>query len=103
MQDQSSNNRTERILKSLDGFQKAAAPDFFYTRLVGKMQHKTEPQKKPFILLRPVFITAALSLVLIINIVSLTRLNKQPMQTKKGAGIESFAEAYGMNTETVYE
>ena len=90
-------------MKSLDGLQKAEAPDFFYTRLVGKMQDKTEPKRKPFILLRPVFITAMLSVLLIINIVSLTRFDKQPIQTKKGAGIESFAKAYGMNTETVYE
>ena len=90
-------------MKSLDGLQKAEAPDFFYTRLVGKMQAKAEPQRKPFILLRPVFITAMLSVLLIINIVSLTRFDKQPIQTKKGAGIESFAKAYGMNTETVYE
>ena len=90
-------------MKSLDGLQKATAPDFFYTRLVGKMQDKAEPQRKPFILLRPVIITAALTIVLVVNIISLTRLGKQPTQSNKGAGIESFAEAYGMNNATVYE
>ena len=95
--------RVERIIASLDGLQKATTPDFFYTRLVGRMQNKMEPERKAFFQLRPVFVTAALSIVLIVNIVSLTRLNKQSVQTNKGAGIESFAEAYAMNTATVYE
>lgn len=96
------NQRTERVMKSLDGLQKAAASDFFYTRLTGKMQREMEPEKKPFLILRPAFITAALSLVFIINIFSLTQLNKQPKQVNKPATIESFATAYNMNTESVY-
>lgn len=96
------NQRTERVMKSLDNLQKASAPDFFYTRLTGKMQRDMEPEKKPFLILRPAFITAALSLVFIINIFSLTQLNKQPKQVNKPATIESFATAYNMNTESVY-
>lgn len=96
------NQRTERVMKSLDGLQKAAAPDFFYTRLTGKMQREMEPEKKSFLILRPAFITAALSMVFIINIFSLTQLNKQPKQVNKPATIESFATAYNMNTESVY-
>ena len=100
--------RTERMISSLDGLQKTAAPDFFYTRLMGRMQRETEPAKKPFFLLRPAFITAALSVVFIINLFSLTQLNKQPLQrpamhTNDRASIESFAEAYNMNTVSVYE
>ena len=90
-------------MESLQGLQKVTAPEFFYTRLVGRMQNEMEPERKAFFRFRPVFVTAALSIVLIVNIVSLTRLNKQPMQTNKGATIESFAEAYNMNTTTVYE
>jgi hypothetical protein len=97
------NKRTERVLGSLDGLQKAMAPDFFYTRLTGRMQREEEPVRKPFFLLRPVFITAALSVVLIINIFSLTQLNKKTTkQTNSPATIESFATAYNMNTESVY-
>ncbi len=96
------NQRTERIMKSLDGLQKAVAPDFFYTRLTGKMQREIVPEKKTFLILRPAFITAALSLVFIINIFSLAQLNKQPKQVNQPATIESFATAYNMNTESVY-
>ena len=90
-------------MESLNGLQKAVAPDFFYTRLTGRMQKETEPVRKPFFLLRPAFITAALSLVFIINIFSLTQLNKQKTQINKQATIESFATAYNMNSESVYE
>ena len=56
MQNNFSQERVERIMKSLGGIQPAAAPDFFYTRLKGKMQPETG--KKTFFMLRPAFITA---------------------------------------------
>ncbi len=102
------NIRTEKIMESLVGLQKAGAPDFFYTRLLGKMQNEMEPGKKTSFLLRPAFITTALSIVFIINIFSLTQLNKQPstkaaVQSNTPADIESFATAYDLNAESVYE
>ena len=103
MENNDSNNRVDKVMESLNGLQKAVAPDFFYTRLTGSMQKEPEPVRKPFFLLRPAFITAALSLVFIINIFSLTQLNKQKTQTNKPATIESFATAYNINTESVYE
>ena len=101
-------NRAERILGSLDGLQKAAAPDFFYTRLIGKMQQEIEVKQKPFFLLRPAFITTALVLLFVVNIFSLTQLNKKQEQktairSAKPATIESFAAAYNMETGSVYE
>ncbi len=101
-------NRIDKILGSTDGLKKAAAPDFFYTRLIGRMQQELEPKRKSFFLLRPAFITTALSLILVINIVALTQLNKQPapkatVQSTKPATIESFAKAYDMNSESLYE
>ena len=101
-------NRIDKILGSADGLKKATAPNFFYTRLIGRMQQESEPKRKPFFLLRPAFITAALSLILLINIVALTQLNKQPAQkamveTGKPGTIESFAKAYDMNAESLYE
>jgi len=101
-------NRTDRILNSLDGIRKAGAPDFFYTRLTGRMQEEIEPKRKPFFLLRPAFAAAALFIVLVINLFSLTRLKTDTEQgvaakPDKPATIESFAKAYDMNTESVYE
>lgn len=109
MENNTSNQRTERILGSLDGIQRSAAPDFFYTRLTARMQREKQPVKEKIFLLRPAFITAALSLVLIVNIFSLIKLGGQPAKNgnrhaNKPATIESFAEAYGMNnTVSVYE
>lgn len=99
--------RTERIMSSLDGLVKAGAPDFFYTRLTGRMQR--EPEKEPGFILRPVFITATLSVLLLVNIISFVKIGDAPRQpgteikNDKPATIESFASAYNMNTESVYE
>lgn len=108
MENNNTDQRTERILGSLDGLQRTPAPDFFYTRLTGRMQHEMQPEKEKFFLLRPAFVTAALSLVLIINVFSLMNLDRQSakmenMHSNKPATIESFADAYGMNSLSVYE
>ena len=108
MSNTSTNMRTERILNSLDALEKATAPNFFYTRLRGKMQREMEPVKKPSFLLRPAFITAVLSIFLIVNVFSLFEIGKTPKQNAttqpvNPATIESFATAYNMNTESVYE
>ena len=102
------NNKEQKILESLSGIQKAAAPDFFYTRLLGKMQNEMEPKRKPFLILRPAFITSALFAVLVINVFSIMQFNKVPQQkatvrSNKPATLESFAEAYNLNTASVYE
>jgi len=102
-----STNKSERILNSLNGIQKAGAPDFFYTRLMGRMQNEME-EPKPFLLFRPAFVTAALFVLLIINVFSIVKFSKvaEPKATVQSPGtatIESFANAYNMNTESVYE
>ncbi len=107
MQSKFSKARIECIMESLGGLQPAVAPDFFYTRLKGKMQ-PTEVKKKIF-MLRPAFITAALAVLFIANVISLLQAdNKIPKQdamdiSGKPATIESFASAYNINTESVYE
>lgn len=105
MQNKFSEEQVLSIMESLGGIQPAVAPDFFYTRLKGKMQ---PAEKKTFFMLRPVFITAILSLLLIINIVSLLQTGKVPKQDatavgSKPATIESFAAAYNMSSGSVYE
>ncbi len=96
-----SHERIEKIMGSLDGMQKAAAPDFFYTRLQGKMQNQQED--KPFFMLRPVFIMAVLSIFLIVNIYSLLEMKMSTARSAKPATIEAFAKAYDMNSGSVYE
>ncbi|MGC4103519.1 hypothetical protein [Ferruginibacter sp.] len=103
------NNKEDKILNSLNGLQKAAAPDFFYTRLIGRMQQELGPAKKPFVLLRPAFASAALLVFLIINVFSIMQFDKKgpqkpaTVQSSSPATLESFADAYNMNTESVYE
>jgi hypothetical protein len=109
MQNKFSQDKVLSIMESLGGIQPAVAPDFFYTRLKGKMQPATE--KKTFFMLRPVFITTTLALLLIVNIVSLLQTDKALKQNfnsnaaynNRPATIESFANAYNMNSGSVYE
>jgi len=102
-------NKEDKILNSLGGLQKAAAPDFFYTRLIGRMQKDMAPAQKTVLLLRPAFITAALFVLLLVNVFSIINFNKVPEQkaatidSNKPATIESFAQAYNLGTESVYE
>ena len=104
MENRLSNERIEQIMGSLDSIQKAAAPDFFYTRLTGKMQQ--EQEHRTIFVLRPAFITAVLTVLLIVNVLSLFTMDKVKQGAATGpggAGIESFAKAYDMNPGSVYE
>jgi hypothetical protein len=106
MQNKFSEEKVLSIMESLGGIQPAVAPDFFYTRLKGKMQ--PAEGKKTIFILRPAFITATLAVLFIVNVISLLQTDKTPKPDStvvysKPATIESFAAAYNMNTATVYE
>ena len=109
MENRDKENRIDRILTSVDGLEKAAAPDFFYTRLTGRMQRELGEKRRPFFVLRPAFATAALSILLVVNIIFLTQWNKQlaqdsQAQPSKPATIESFAKAYNLDaSSSLYE
>jgi len=73
--DNQRNNRIEGALSSLDGSKRAAAPDFFYTRLRARMLARHEGGERGLTknksrewMLRPVYIVSALLLVLAINV-----------------------------------
>jgi hypothetical protein len=61
------NKKVEDILRSLDGVQKAVAPDFFYTRLKARMEKGFEPVGSKSWALRPVYAMAALVVVVLVN------------------------------------
>ena len=112
MENKDKENRIDRIMTSADGLQKAAAPDFFYSRLTGRMQRELDEKRRPFFVLRPAFATAALSILLIVNIIFLTQWNTRStkdtskdttVQPGKPATIESFAKAYDMDASSLYE
>ncbi|MEP7163664.1 MAG: hypothetical protein ABI741_03165 [Ferruginibacter sp.] len=99
--------REDQVLSSFEGIQPAEVPPYFYTRLAARMQRELEAKKPVFIILRPAFLTASLSVILIINIVFLFQFNGQNIrssdQSNNAASIETFADAYGLNTKAVYE
>jgi hypothetical protein len=61
------NSRIDKALNSLDGVQKAAAPDFFYTRLRARMEKGIAADNKPNWVLRPAFIFSVLLLIITVN------------------------------------
>ena len=74
------NNNIEDILSSLDNSQRAAAPDFFYTRLIARMQARLEGGEKGLSVrvntgwrLKPVYVIGALLMVLAVNAVVLLK------------------------------
>ncbi|MBL0056802.1 MAG: hypothetical protein IPP31_11595 [Chitinophagaceae bacterium] len=98
----------DRILNSLSGIQRAEAPAFFYTRLLGRMQRETESVKRPSLIFRPAFATAVLALFFVVNTCFLLIGNRQQDKrsvqvNEKPATIESFARAYQLESESLYE
>lgn len=57
----------EEVLSSLDGSKRAAAPNFFYTRLKARMEKGLVKNNTREWMLRPVYIVSALLVVLAIN------------------------------------
>jgi hypothetical protein len=107
MQNLDFNNKSEKVLNSFDGLQQADAPDFFYTRLIGRMQ-KQQPDKKNYFLLRPIFLSIPMLIILLCNIVALVKINHQVPENKivriqEDATIQSFAKTYNLTIESVYE
>jgi hypothetical protein len=97
-------NNIEKILQSLDGIGRADAPDFFYTRLQARMENELlEDPARPF-LLRPVFLTICLMLILTINIFTLTQINQGGSSFNKQAPatIETFAKEYNIDNAELY-
>lgn len=84
----------ERTLQSLEGIRRAEPNPFFYTRLQTRMEQKFV--KKTGWQWRPVYVYAALGLVLLLNfatIYTLTHTNAENTSTA-----DTFANEYGLNT-----
>ena len=69
---------------------------------------RQQPEKIGRLTLRPVVLVISLSVVLLLNLVFLTKKNELPvtqwaMPSGESATIQSFANAYNLNTESVYE
>jgi hypothetical protein len=95
------NKKIEEILGSLDGIQKAAAPDFFYTRLKAKMENRLATKEPRALLLRPIYITVTLLVVLLMN--ALVFLNSSSDNETVISDEQSIAAEYNINTNLTYE
>lgn len=79
------NKRIEEILGSLDGVQRASAPDFFYTRLKARMEKGLEPRTIRKKVLYPAFALVAVILVVVLNAaILLNKESAKPSETASG-------------------
>lgn len=101
------NRKIEEILSSLDGIQRATAPDFFYTRLKARMENRQGEIQSRSRMLRPVYVIAALLLVLTINAIVLLRNQNETNVVTAGndeSVQQSIAAEYSLNdNNTVYD
>ena len=93
------NSQIEDILGSLDGTQRATAPDFFYTRLKARMEKGLEPVvNRPWIL-RPAFALTVLVGVLLVNAAVIFQKNEtsDTASTNDAETLQSIAAEYSLN------
>jgi len=94
------NERINKIMESLDGIDRAEAPYFFTSKLLTKLKAQPEKPKRIFFL-RPAFVVAAVTIMVLINVILLTKTsNVQVNNVQQEATIESFAEAYHLTTNS---
>lgn len=97
-------NQIEESLSSLDGVQRATAPDFFYTRLTARMEKElTTPAWIPFG--KPVWLIATLIVFLVLNtmMIKQTKLSKSSgSEANSGSSLQSFAAEYELSNTVNY-
>lgn len=100
------NSKIEEILNSLDGVQKAAAPDFFYTRLKSRMEKELlQPQPVKKGILRPAFAFVALFLILLANAAVIFTRGNANETNSPDMDLQSFAAEYRLidNSVALYD
>ena len=98
-----SNKKVEEILNSLDGINRAAIPDFFYTRLMARMEKSLEPSIKKSWILRPAFALTTLAAVLLINAVVILK-GDDDTAANDSETLQSIAADYSLNDNiSVYD
>ncbi|HEX4877631.1 MAG TPA: hypothetical protein VFV31_13230 [Chitinophagaceae bacterium] len=98
------NDNAELILGSIDNIERAAAPEFFYTRLRARMEREAETViARPWVL-RPVYALTALFLILLINAFVLIKGNNSTENiTNTSDTMQSIAAEYNLNDNSIYD
>ncbi len=93
----------DEILASLDSIRRAEAPDFFLTRLEGRLANRSAELHGWVWFNRPVLSFATLCLLLVLNVFVISNfLQSDSRSTNNATGIEVFAEEYDLNGTSVY-
>ena len=92
---------TDDILQSIEGIQRAEAPDFFYTRLMGRMQQPVIPPA--LWIKKPVLAFATLLLLLVLNITAISQFLHKREPAAQQSGIQGFASEYGLDGSSSYQ
>jgi hypothetical protein len=101
---QEKQDRIEQILNAWDGAKKAEAPSFFYTRLKARMEREAGEQPVRSWLLKPVFVIAALTTVIIINAFIFFQDGNTTITPSQGEEtIQSIAAEYNLSDITLEE
>ncbi|OYU54932.1 MAG: hypothetical protein CFE25_13230 [Chitinophagaceae bacterium BSSC1] len=104
MESKNLHNQIEESLSSLDGVQRAAAPDFFYTRLTARMEKElTTPAWIPFG--KPVWLIATLMVCLVMNALMITQSKHNKTSTtttNTSSSLQSFAAEYELSSTVNY-
>jgi len=91
------NKKIDDILKSLDGIQRASAPDFFYTRLKAKMEKSLETGNLKPTLLRPAYAFVAIIIVVLMNAAVLFKSTSDNNNTAtETESLQSIAAEYSL-------
>ncbi len=96
------NHNINRILQSLDDMQPAQAPDFFYTRLIARLEKEQVRESSWLSTLKPAFVAAGLFLLFGLNMYMLTHLKKDDESSLQAPSAESFSSAYSLTGHSVY-
>jgi hypothetical protein len=88
--------QTDEIVSSLEGCKRATAPDFFYTRLLARME-KNESQNTPWFW-HPAFAFSVLLLLLLINLVVVfqSKENEAAASAADNDNIQAIATDYNL-------
>jgi hypothetical protein len=89
---------TDKYLESLTGIKQAEPRDFFYSRLINRLENE-QFQTTWIFPLKPVWMIATLSLFLVINTVILSQKDKV-LDHKEISSIQNFANAYDQNVSS---